>query len=253
MRAGLLAAAGAVTLTGASPAFGHDIWLTADKVRGRYTAQVDFADLADRELADFRKIVSLDLVTPTGSMDLRHPLTAGQLMGKPVLKTRSFIAPAGSVLAVSYDNGFWMKLSDDPNETNTSKLMVAGGTSPHWTVKYGKLLLGPGSFGRTLGTRLEIVALRDPYTLPRSGKLPVRLLLNGKPYPGADIAYTDGLVPLPDEKQPTVKTNSDGVAEIPVTRVGPVLLTTDLNTKPLHPALADVDHIFASLSYDTSK
>ncbi len=231
----------------------HDIWLTADKIGDQYTAQVDFGELEARENADFGKIVSLDLVTPGGSTDLRHPLTAGELNGKPVLTTRPFSAPVGSVLAVSYDNGFWMQLGKDKNETNTSKLMVPDGASPHWTVKFSKLLLGPGSFNRVLGMRLEIVPLKDPYTLSPGAKLPVRLLLSGKPYAWADIAYTDGLMPLPDARQPTVKTNSDGVAEIPVARTGPVLLTTDLHTTPLHSALADVDHIFASLTYDTLK
>ncbi|MCA1652801.1 MAG: DUF4198 domain-containing protein [Sphingomicrobium sp.] len=242
-----------MTTFGASSAAAHDIWLTAGKINSNYVAQVHFGDLTGREIADPRKIVSLEVVTPTGSTDLRDPLIASELKRKPVLKTRPFSAPAGSVLAVSYDNGFWMQLGKDKHEINTSKLMVPDGTSPHWTVKYSKLLLGRGSFNHTLGMRLEIIALKDPYALPSGAKMPVRLLLSGKPYGGADIVYTDGLKPLPDEQQPKVKTNKDGIAEVPYTGKGPVLLTTDINVEPLHPPLAAVDHLFASLSFDTSK
>jgi nickel transport protein len=169
-----------------------------------------------------------------------------------VLSTRPFSAPAGAVVAVSYDNGFWIKLPGDKLETNASKIMAPKGTAAHMTVKYGKLLLGAGGYRTVVGSRLELVALKDPFALAAGQTLPVRLQLNGKPVPGAEIAYTDGLQPIPDAKQPTVKTDADGVAQVPAPRKGASLLTTDIETAPAHPALAEQDHIYASLAFDTS-
>lgn len=236
----------------ATPASAHDVWLTVDKAGTIYTAQVDFGERDAREMPDYRKIVALDLVTTTGFTDLRHPLNPNVRMGKPVLQTRGFTPPQGSVLAISYDNGFWITRRGDAADTNTVKLMVKG-SSPHWTVKYGKLLIGRGSFRRVIGTRLEMVALQDPYTTPTDAKLPVRLLLDGKPHSGTKLAYADGVAPIPDEQQPTVTTDADGVALIPLRKKGPMLLTADVEASSLAPQLADHDHLFASLSFDTSK
>ena len=122
-----------------------------------------------------------------------------------------------------------------------------------WTIKWGKMLLGAGSNDKVLGTRLELVALKDPFTARPGTTIPVKLLYDGKPFAGADIAYTNGLKPLPDSQQPTVKTGADGVAQIPVGKSGPVLLTTDVMTQPAHAALATADHLYASLAYNTAQ
>jgi len=50
-----------------------------------------------------------------------------------------------------------------------------------------------------------------------------------------------------------VKTGADGVAQIPVGKSGPVLLTTDVMTQPAHAALATADHLYASLAYNTAQ
>jgi uncharacterized GH25 family protein len=246
-------AAGAAVLLSGAPSQAHDIWLTARPASGGLVAEVDFGDLAARELADPKRIVALELVSSGGRSDLRHPLTAGTANGHPAWISAPFEAPRSGVLAVAYDNGFWLQLPGDKGETNASKLMAPNGTAAHMTVKYGKMLLGPGAYSTVLGERLELVALQDPYALPPGATLRVRLVLAGKPIPNTEIAYTDGLAPIPDAKQPTVKTGADGVAEIPLRRKGPHLLATDIEVAPLHPGLADRDHIYASLAFDTSR
>ncbi len=110
--------------------------------------------------------MSLELIDADGHRhDLRHPLREGSRLGHPVLQTQPFAASSGSVLAVSYDNGFWLKIPGDAKETNTATLMVPRGTASHWTVKYSKALLGPGSFNHRVHSRLELSALADPFTL----------------------------------------------------------------------------------------
>jgi uncharacterized GH25 family protein len=244
-------AIGGLANTGAAQA--HNVWMTTTTSGGQTTAQVLYGDVIGPELADLKKIVSLDLVSPTGKVDLRAGLAKASARGFPILKTGAFRAAKGGVLAVAYDNGFWVRLPGDKLETNTSPLMAPGAAEPHWTVKYGKMLLGPGSHGHILHTRLELVPLRDPYLTAIGGTAPVRLELDGKPFSGAKIAYTDGLKAIPDEKQPTLTTGADGVIQLPIDHKGAYLLTVDINAPPKHASLAAKDHLYASLAFDTSR
>lgn len=237
----------------ASPAIAHDVWLTVDQHAGQMNAQINNGDTDRREIPDRNRVVTLDLMTGARDVDLRKPLVIGQRYGQPVLETGPFIASQGGLLSITYDNGFWIDSPKDKSEINSTRWMVPGGTSQHWTVKYGKLLLGPGAFANILHTRLEIVPLKDPFTLRPGQKLPVRLVLSGKPVSGVKIAYGDGVTPIPDERMPFATTGGDGVAEIPLARKGAYLLTTDYQAYPLRSDLAEYDHLYASLTFDTSK
>jgi uncharacterized GH25 family protein len=235
-----------------SAACAHDIWLTEGKGAEGHVVQVDFGDLSAREMPDVKKLATVDLITPSGRTDLRRPQPkADKAFDHPILVTGPFSAPNGSVVIASYDNGFWVTAPGDRLERNASALLIPNGTGKHWTVKYAKLLLGPGSYTKILGVRLELVAMKDPFSNPGS-TLPVKLLLNGKPCPDADIVYTDGFAPLSDKDRPIVKTGADGVAQVPFHK-GLELLTTDLNADPLDSTLSEKDHIYASLTFQTAK
>src|SRR5262245_28466262 len=169
----------------------HDIWLTAGKAGSQVKAQVNFGDTDARQTPDKSRIVSLELVGASGVQDLRGTLAPTQLSGHPILETQPVSGSAGALLAVVYDNGFWLTNPGDKKETNTIKLLAPKGTATHWTVKYGKTLLGAGSYGKVLHSRIEIVPLKDPYTLPAGQKLPVRVDLDGKPLPNVKIGYAD--------------------------------------------------------------
>jgi uncharacterized GH25 family protein len=240
-------------LATAPAAWAHDIWITADKAGGQLKAQVNFGDTDARQAPDRSRIVALDLSGGSGMQDLRLSLTPAQLLDHPVLETKPFAAASGSVIAVTYDNGFWLTVPNDKKETNTSKLLAPKGTAAHWTVKYGKILLGAGSFSRVLHTRIELVPLKDPYTLAAGQKLPVRLELEGKPLPNTKLGYGDGIEPLGDAKTPKVTTGADGIAEIPFTRKGAYVITADPTVPTAYPALAENDHLYVSLAFDTSK
>src|SRR5207302_1662880 len=143
VRATLLLASGSIGTLAAASAGAHDVWLTADKSGDQLSAQINNGDADKRDIPDRNRVVTLDLIDSGGTLDLRRPLKPGQRLGQPVLETKPFPISAGSVLAISYDNGFWINAAANKTEINTTKLMVADGTSAHWTVKYGKLLLGP--------------------------------------------------------------------------------------------------------------
>lgn len=231
-------------------AHAHDIWVTTEKKGDQRIALVNFGDVDKRELAELKKIVTLDLVTAAGATDLRKPLNAGDRKGAPVYETGAFAPVVGGVLAVSYDNGFWLTRPNDQKETNTSTLMEPKGLDPHWTVKYGKMLLGPGSSGQLANQRGEFVVMKDPFKLKVGEKLPVRLVIDGKPVAGTRVRYSDGVEPLAAEKVPFVKTDKDGMAEIPLERKGPYLIATDPTVAPSAPTLSTGDHVYVALSFD---
>jgi uncharacterized GH25 family protein len=245
--------AGALFASVATAAAAHDIWIVSTKAGAQTSAEILFGDLVGPVLADEDRIVTFDLVGPAGKTDLRSLLEPSSSHGHPVLSTKPFATTPDAVVAISYDNGFWVTIPGDDSETNTNPLIIPDGQGAHWTFKWGKLLLGPGAYRQKLGARLELVAMSDPFKARPGTTLPVQLLLNGKPFAGADIACTDGLQAIPDAQQPVVKTDANGIAQVPVKQAGPVLLTTDINVPTLHPALAKQDHLFASLSYDTSR
>lgn len=246
----ILAAASILVPSGA---LAHDVWLTVGRYGTELRAQVNNGDTEEREMPDRDRVVTLDLVTATQRVDLRKPLASSQRHGAPVLETKRFPARSGLMLSITYDSGFWLKSPTDKSDINSTRLLVPGGTSEHWTVKYGKMLLGPGAFSRVAHSRLEIIPLKDPFKLPRGQQLPVRLELNGRPVAGVKVAYGDGVTPTPDERMPFVRTDQDGVAEIPLTRTGAYLLTADCDAPPLRSELVQFDHLYASLTFDTSK
>lgn len=231
----------------------HDIWVTTDKKADQRVAQINFGDIDKREQAELKKIVSLDLVTPSGVTDLRKPLTPGERLGQPVLATKEFAAPAGAIITVSYDNGFWLTRPNDQKETNTSPLMEPKGLDPHWTVKYGKYLVGPGSAATEAKSRGEFLVLKDPYKLKIGEKLPIKLVIDGKPIEGTRVRYSDGIEPLAAEKTPFVKTNKDGIVEIPVERKGAYMIATDPTVAPTAPQLSVGDHVYVALSFDLAQ
>ena len=243
----------AVSILAASGALAHDVWLTVDRDGSELRAQVNNGDTEQREMPERDRVVTLDLLTATQTVDLRKPLASGQRYGAPVLETKRFPTRAGLILSITYDNGFWVKSPKDKSDINSTRLLVRGGTSEHWTVKYGKMLLGPGAFSRVVHSRMELIALKDPFKLSRGELLPVRLELNGRPVTGVKVAYNDGVTPIPDGRMRFVRTDKDGVAEIPLARSGAYLLTADCDAPPLRSELTQFDHLYASLTFDTSK
>jgi nickel transport protein len=238
--------------TGTGPASAHDIWTTVDKVSGdTVIADIGFGDRDNRMVADPARIITMDIVGPSGVTHLpRRNLKVAARMGQPTLETRLFTLEKGAIVAMSYDNGYWLNIPGENGATNTTTLFAPNGTDRHWTVKYSKMLYGPGAYTRNLNQRLELIALKDPFTLKHGEALPVRVVYEGKPVVGTDIQYDDGVSPVPDAQSPKVKTGSDGVAMIPMDRVGPYLLVVDINRPPHDTHFVEYDHVYGALSFD---
>lgn len=248
-------AAGLVLAGFAAPAAAnaHDIWLTPVKQDAMTVAHVRYGDPSRLEFADARKIVSLELISADGRVNLKAPLTM-TTRGPAALVSKAFAAPAsGAVLAVSFDNGFWAVDPADGVQSNTSKLMVANPKKSWWVPKFGKTLLGPGAHGIRAETLLELTALADPYGVAIGQTLAVRLDYRGRPLAGVNVTYGDGVAPVPEKDRPVVKTDADGVARIPIARKGAYLLTAEHLTAASRPDLSQNDELYATLAFDTGR
>ena len=233
----------------------HNIWITVDKKpEGQLVAQLNYGDPDKRDPVDIGKVVTLELIAPSGHISMRRPLEVATRLGQPVLQTKQFSALPGSLLSVIYDDGFWTQDPSDNIESNSSKLLIPTAKKSWWVPKFGKTLLGPGAYRFTAHTKLEIIPLKDPFEVAIGLKLPVRVDFNGKPLAGVDVLYDDGIAPISDDNTPRVKTGSDGVANIPITRAGPYRITAGYETSPSSaPGLADKDDLDASLAFELDR
>jgi len=77
------------------------------------------------------------------------------------------------------------------------------------------------NFSHALGTTIEIIPGRNPYTLKVGDELSVQLLFNGKGVPDARVMATfDGFSLDHDVYAQTVQTNANGIAKIRITKPG---------------------------------
>ncbi|HTI66929.1 MAG TPA: DUF4198 domain-containing protein [Caulobacteraceae bacterium] len=238
-------------LAAPSAALAHDVWVVARQQDGGTVALIRYADPAKLELAERGKVVSLEVISPGGKINLKRPLAPAK--SGPALESKPFTAPQASILSVVYDNGFWTESAEDGVETNTSKLLTPNHKQSWWAPKFGKTLLGPGSYAVRTHSMLELVPLSDPYATPVGKTLAVRLEGDGKPVAGVKVVYGDGVEAIPEAAMPSVTTDKDGVAQIPVTRRGAYLLAVHRVGPPSQPALADADDVYVTLAFDTSK
>lgn len=99
---------------------------------------------------------------------------------------------------------------------------------------------------RPLGLSLEIVPLTNPYALGPDRQLPVQILYEGKPLPGALVMLTS----LEFDTKPiaTARTDTRGQTSFRVPPVGSWLVNV-LWTKPIRNPKADFETTFSSLTF----
>ena len=99
---------------------------------------------------------------------------------------------------------------------------------------------------KPLGLTLEIVPLRNPYSLGDDHVLPVQILYNGRPLPGALVKLTN----LEFDARPlqAVRSNAAGRASFQVPQVGSWLVNV-IWTRPVKSRDADFQTVFSSLTF----
>lgn len=102
---------------------------------------------------------------------------------------------------------------------------------------------------RPLGLTLEIVPLRNPYSLGADHILPVRVLYAGRPLPGALVKLTN--LEFDDKPLRTVRSDAAGRASFEVPQVGSWLVNV-IWTQPVTSPEADYRTVFSSLTFGYS-
>jgi uncharacterized GH25 family protein len=195
------------------------------------------------------KIIDIFAITASGQQSLIKGLTTERDGQWFVVETKPFHDDGHTLLAVRYDNGYWVKTAD--GYRNATNREVPDALDTLWSVKFGKALTGPGAlWDKVLGHELEIVPLSDPLTVAPGQTLRLRVLFRGKPLPGGKVERGDGVTVVAEDDIPRFTTDSDGVAAIPIVKAGPTQLVIDHDVSPsATPNLAATDMYNATLWY----
>lgn len=76
----------------------------------------------------------------------------------------------------------------------------------------------------------------------------MKVYFEGKPLRGVSVELEDGITPMEEKNIPRFKTDEQGVAAIPLAKVGPQLLVVDHLVPGTYPELAARDFHNATLS-----
>ncbi len=240
----------AAVFLGVSGASAHDIWITLTGPAAARRAVVNYGHPYDRPPTVADKIIDIFAISKSGQQSLIKGLTTMQDGQWFVVETQPFHDDGHTLLAVRYDNGYWIKTAD--GYRNATNREVPDALDTLWSVKFGKALTGAGApWDKVLGHDLEIVPLSDPLTVKPGQTLRVRVLFRGKPLAGGKIERGDGVIAVPESAIPRFTTDSDGVAEVPIIKAGPTQLVIDHDVSPsATPALAKTDMFNATLWYN---
>ncbi|MEP6886756.1 MAG: DUF4198 domain-containing protein [Nitrospirales bacterium] len=241
----------------ASYADAHDVWITTmQDTAATFQAIVHHGHPGDRKTPDPDKLFEFDVF---GSAQLQPSLLPGITRtvrdNIPILIAEPRSIDAGTdtiLLAARYDNGFWVKTAH--GHRDTSKLQVADTVESLSSMKYAKALLQvrPGAselHRKVIGHRLELVPLSNPFVVKPGESLSVKVYFDGKPLNGVSVEIGDGVTPMEEHDIPRYKTNEQGIAVIPLGKVGPQLIVVDYFVRGAHPELAARDLHNATLSF----
>jgi nickel transport protein len=227
----------------------HDIWITLAGPADARRAIVNYGHPYDRPPTVADKIIDIFAITKSGQESLIKGLTTTRDSDLFVVETKPFHDDGHTLIAVRYDNGYWIKTAD--GYRNATNREIPDALEGLWSVKFGKALTGPDApWDKVLGHELEIVPLSDPLSVKPGETLRLRVLFRGKPLSAGKIERGDGVTVVPEADIPRFTTDSDGVAEVPIVKSGPMQLVVDHEVSPsATPALAKTDMFNATLWY----
>ena len=235
----------------------HDVWITIVPEReGTIRALVHHGHPGDRKNPDADKLFQFTVEGNRGpSRSLLSGIKPTLYGGFPVLKTASFTLAGETgiiILAANYDNGYWVKTAD--GHRNTSRRQIPDAEDSLYSMKFAKAMvqIGPStsdSFRRAVGHQLELVPLMNPFSTRPGTTLKVQVYFDGKPLAGVDVERGDGMTPMVENDIPRYTTDAEGVATIPITKLGPQLLVVDHILPSTHQDLVARELYNATLSF----
>lgn len=230
----------------AGSASAHDVWITTEQDGGgNVYALVHHGHPGDPKNPDVDKLFRFTIEGNRGlSRSLLSGITPTLHDGLPVLKTTPLSLAGGTdvvILAAKYDNGYWVKTSE--GHRNTSRRQIPDAEDSLYSMKFAKAIVQTGSstsdtYSRVVGHQLELVPLMNPFSVGPGNTLKVRVYFDGKPLVGVDVERGDGITPMTEKDIPRYKTGAEGVAIIPIMKLGPQLLVVDHILPSTHPDLA---------------
>lgn len=249
-------------LLAAGPAFGHDFWIEPTRFTPAPGEEVGLVLRVGQDLGGDTVPYIGDwfseyrIVTPEGPVPVDAILgddPAGVFVaGRPGLylvayrSTRDFVE-----LAPAKFNDYLRNEGLERIIERRVELGESDRPAREWYSRCAKSLLRVGAGGPdaawalNLGYTLELIAGGNPYALQAGEPLPVTLLYEGRPLPGALIvAFT---ADRPGDKI-AVRTNADGRVELPLDRAG-LWLVKGVHMIRIGNAQADWESFWASLTF----
>jgi uncharacterized GH25 family protein len=249
----------------------HDFWLQpseywiAPGAPVPMTLQVGHGPFRQRSPIPARRITRFQAIAPNGEVvDLRDQLRLGEASEDGEFRLQN---PGAYVLVLQTDdraqvhlpairfNDYLQVEGLTPALEQRARLhrMDADGSERYSRCAKSIVQVGPsgaGSYDRVtkpVGLPLEIVPEANPYAVPQSAALPVRVIYAGRPLAGAMVKLTD----LNNDAAPfeVHLTNHDGRASFAMPNAGTWLLNV-IWTKPLpRTEETDFETVFSSLSF----
>lgn len=244
--AGLAGLAAATALSG--PAAAHDLWMTLSSGQVVPRVHLHYGHSDDLQMPQADKLVDLSATDGAGTRALAPRLAASRTA--PVLVSEPVPGIGTALLAARYDNGFWVK-TPDGEYRNTTRRLVPNAGEAITSVKFAKLLAGPGApWAAPVGHELELVPLEDPMSVKAGGTLRVKVLFRGEPVANAAVLRSDGETAVAQDKLPVFRSDAAGIATVAIDKAGGEVLSVTRRVSPSAvPALADADTFSATLAF----
>ena len=258
-----------------APAWGHDFWLQPQEywlsagLVTPLTLQVGHGPYRQRSPIPARRITRFAAIGPGGELDLRDGLHPGDPQEDGSLK---FPAPGVYIVVLETDNraqshlpairfNDYLKVEElTPALEERQRLHRTQADGSEIYSRHSKALVRVGTttgdvasfewVTRPVGLPLEIIPEVNPYATPRPAALPVRVLYQGRPLPGALVKLTE----LEHDAEPfeTHRTDAGGRATFALPNQGTWLLNV-IWTRPLPKTEeTDFETVFSSLSFGFS-
>ena len=143
----------------------HDVWLTLAGDAAARRAIINYGHPDDRPPAIADKVLDLFEIKSGDRASPLAGLEGVQRDGVLVVQSEPFADDGHILLAVRYDNGYWIKTVGGLYR-NATRRLAPDAVDSVWSSKFAKALTGPGAPWQTvLGHDFEIVPLSDPATI----------------------------------------------------------------------------------------
>jgi uncharacterized GH25 family protein len=240
----------------ANPVLAHDLWITMDSYRidqnktaeGTVFNSHHFPAPASEVMPPERMDRCL-FVSPDGKK------TTAVNSGKGIYRSNTPLKKTGTYVAVALPlNTFYTK-TPDGYQRGKSRKDVKNPITCSYSQKFAKAVFSVGKSGgdayaKTLGHAMEIIPLKDPSSLKTGDVLPVKVLLEGKPFRTFVYGTYPGFSENRDTFAYTTRANKEGIAEIKIIHDGDWVLIVKAEENYPDAAKCDKQRWAASLTFE---